>query len=141
MSKIEMYIDSLRVSLMNYQRTLILKEKEGKRVLAMFISAEGADAISMELKKIPPPAHLTHDFICSIITRLGATLKYVIIDRLSQETFYAKAVMERESEPIEIDSRPSDAIAIALRAGVPIYVTEEILSKGGVTIDTANGNT
>ena len=141
MSKIEMYIDSLRVSLMNYQRTLILKEKGGKRVLAMFVSADGGDTISMELQKIQTSTRLTPDFICAIITSLGATLKYIVVDKLVQETFYAKAGLEHGSENIEIDCRPSDAFAIALRAGAPIYVTEELLSKAGVTIDNGDGNT
>ncbi len=141
MSNIEMYIDSIRVSLMTYEKALMLKEKEGKRALAIYISTDVADVISMLLRKIPPPEHFTHDFICSIITRLGATLKCVIVDILSQETFYAKAILEHGNENIEIDCRPGDALAIALRAGVPIYVAEEILSKAGGAIDTGPSNT
>jgi bifunctional DNase/RNase len=141
MNKIEMYRDSLQVSLMNYQRTVILKEKDGKRVLVIFISADGAKAIKMLLQNNPVAPNLANDFIYDIINKLGATLKYVVVDKLVQETFYAKTVIDHGSENIEIDCRPSDAFAIALRAGVPIYVTEEILSKVGVTLDSESADT
>ena len=135
MAKIEMVIDSVRVALIDYQRAVILKEKAGERHLPMWVDVAQADAIATGLQEARSSKPLTHDFICSIISNLGAALKYVVVDELVQETFHAKAFLEREGEVIEIDCRPSDAIATALRAEVPIFVTEEILIKAGVKVD------
>ncbi len=138
MGKIEMVIDSINVALINYQRAIILKEKEGQRYLPMWVGAAEADAILTGLQNAPVSEPLTHDFVCSIISNLGAVLKYVNIYELRGETYYAKAFLKRESEIIEIDCRPSDAFATALRAGVPICVAEEILIKSGITLDETN---
>ena len=135
MAKIEMVIDSVRVALINYQRVVILKEKDGERYLPMWIDGVQGDAIATGLQEVYSPKPLTHDFICSIISNLGAVLKYVVVDELTEETFHAKALLEREGKIIEIDCRPSDAFATAVRADAPIFVTEEILMKSGVTVD------
>ena len=135
MSKIEMIIDSVRVSLMNYQRAIILKEKGGERYLPMWVDGAQADAITTGLQEASSSKPLTHDFICSIISKLGAVLKYVVVDELTDETFYTKAILEREGNVIEIDCRPSDAFATAIRSKAPIFVTEEILKESGITAD------
>jgi len=135
MSKIEMIIDSVRVSLMNYQRAIILKEKGGERYLPMWVDGAQADAITTGLQKACSSRPLTHDFICSIISKLGAALKYVVVDELLQETYHAKAFLEKEGKAIEIDCRPSDAFATAIRVGAPIFVTEKILQEVGVSTD------
>lgn len=135
MSKIEMIIDSVRVALINYQRAVILKEKAGERYLPMWVGATQADAIASGLQKTHSSELLTHDFVCSIISSLGARFKYTVVDNLIDETYYAKAFLEREGEAIVIDCRPSDAFATAIRANAPIFVTEEIISKAGVTVD------
>jgi len=135
MGNIEMIIDSTRVALINYQRAVMLKEKDGERYLPMWVGGYEADAIATGLLKASASGPLTHDFICSIISKLGATLKYVLVHKLIQETFYAKAFLEREGKAIEIDCRPSDAFAVAVRAGAPIFVTEEILKEAGITVD------
>ncbi len=129
MAKIEMVIDSVNLALIDYQRAIILKEKEGQRYLPMWVGAAEADAILAGLQNAPVSEPLTHDFVCSIISNLGAVLKYVNVYELRGETYHAKAFLERETKVIEIDCRPSDAFAIALRAGVPIFVAEEILGK------------
>ena len=138
MANIEMVIDSVRVALINYQRAVILKEKDGERYLPMWIDVAQADAIATGLQKAYSSKPLTHDFICSIISNLGAELKYVVVDELTEETFHAKAFLEREGNVIEIDCRPSDAFATALRAEAPIFVTEEILKESGITTDEIN---
>ncbi len=135
MAKTEMIIDSVRVSLINYQRAIILKEKGGERYLPMWIGATEVDAIATGLLKASASGPLTHEFICSIISKLGATLEYVLVYKLIQETFHAKAFLEREGKVIEIDCRPSDAFATAIRVDAPIFVAEEILTKSGVTVD------
>ena len=133
MARAEMVIDSVRVALINYQRAVILKEKAGERHLPMWVDGAQADAIATGLQEARSSKLLTHDFICSIISNLGAVLKYVIVDKLIDETFYAKAFLEREGKVIEIDCRPSDAFATAVRAEAPIFVTEEVLEKAGLT--------
>jgi hypothetical protein len=138
MTKIEMVIDSIRVSLIDYQRVVMLKEKAGERYLPMWIDAAQGDAIATGLQKAHSPEMLTHDFICSIISSLGAVVKYVVVTEFAEETFSAKALLEREGRVIEIDCRPSDAFATALRAEAPIFVTEEVLEKAGLTTGEIN---
>ncbi len=136
MDNVEMVIDSVRVSLLNYQRAVILKEKAGERYLPMWVGAYEGDAISTGLLKVNASASgpLVHDLVCSIISKLGAALKYVVVDKFIQETFRAKVFLEREGEDFEIDCRPSDASAIAIRESAPVYVTEEILKEVGLTL-------
>lgn len=88
MDHIEMIIDSVRVALINYQRAVILKEKAGERHLPMWVDGAQADAIATGLQEARSSKPLTHDFICSIISDLGAVLKYVIVDRLIEDTFH-----------------------------------------------------
>lgn len=133
MTSVEMTIDSVRLSLINYQRTVILKEKGGERYLPIWIDAAQGDALAIELQNVTVSDPLPHYFVLSIINKLGAVLKYVIIYELKGETYRAKAILEREGR-IEIDCRPSDAFAVAVRANAPIFVTEEILMKSGVTV-------
>lgn len=135
MTKVEMVIDSVRVALINYQRAVILKEKAGERHLPMWVDGAQADAIATGLQKARSSKPLTHDFICSIINDLGDVLKYVIVGRLIEATFHAKAFLEREGKVIEVNCRPSDGIATALKAETPIFVTEAILKKAGIKVD------
>ena len=135
MSEVEMVIDSINVALMDYRRAVILKEKGGERYLPMWVAADQADTILTRPSKVTPLEPLTHDFICSLIRKLGAVLKYVVVDELTRETFHAKAFLEREGNVIEVDCRPSDAFATAIRGNAPIFVTEEILVKSGVALD------
>ena len=136
MAQVEMTVDSVRVALINYQRAVILKEKNEERYLPIWVGAYEADAIATGLLKINACASgpLIHDFVCSVISKLGATLKYVVVDKFIQDTFHAKVFLEREGETLEIDCRPSDAFATAIRAGAPIYVTEKILKEAGLTL-------
>jgi bifunctional DNase/RNase len=133
MPKVEMNIDSLRVSLMTYQRCVILKEKSGNRVLPMWISSHGGDTIQSYLQDVQTSSYPTPDFVFDVIT--GADLKWVIVDRCEKENYYAKAILEHEKEVLEIDCQPSDAFALALKAKASIYVSEEILSQASVIID------
>jgi len=135
LSRVEMVIDSVNVALKDYQRAVVLKEKDGERYLPMWVAADQADAILTGLSKVTPPEPLTHDFIYAIIVNLGAVLKHIIVHKLAGDTYHAKAFIERGGQIIEIDCRPSDAIATAIRSNAPIFVTEEILLKMGVAID------
>lgn len=107
----------------------------GCQVIKFYLAALQADAIARKLQNVYDPEPLTHDFICSIIENLGAVLKYVTVCELKGDTYHAKAVLERENKSIEIDCRPSDAFAVAVRTGAPIFIAEEVLIKSGVMID------
>ena len=132
---VEMTIESIRVSLMNYQRVVILKEKESDRYLPIWIGPAEADAIAVRLQEVAVARPLTHDLLRSIIDSLGASVECVIVSDLSNDTFFARIMLQADGRNLEIDSRPSDAIALAVRAQVPIFAEEAVLEKAGVTLD------
>ena len=136
---IEMNIDSIRVSLMNYQRVVILKEKIAERYLPIWIGPAEADAIAVCLQGVTVPRPLTHDLLRSVIDALGATVNSIIVSDLKNDTFYAKVILNVDGGQLEIDSRPSDALALAVRAEVPIYAEETVLDKAGVILDKETG--
>ena len=132
---VEMTIESIRVSLMNYQRVVILKEKTSDRYLPIWIGPPEADAIAVRLQDVAVARPLTHDLLRQVIESLGAQITHVLVSDLSNDTFYAKILLEVNGSALEVDSRPSDAIALAVRARVPIYADENVLSKAGVLLD------
>ncbi len=136
---IEMTIDSIRVSLMNYQRVVILKEKAADRYLPIWIGLAEADAIAVKLQDIAVPRPLTHDLLTSVLKALGAVVDYIIVNDLRNDTFYAKINLSVDGKRLEIDSRPSDAIALAVRVKAPIYAEESVLEKAGIEIDRETG--
>ena len=111
---IEMTIDSIRVSLMNYQRVVILKEKMAERYLPIWIGPAEADAIAVRLQGVTVPRPLTHDLLHSVIDALGATINSIIVSDLKNDTFYAKIMLNADGGLLEVDSRPSDALAPAV---------------------------
>ncbi len=142
MANIEMIIDSIRVSLMNYQRVVILKEKKGVRYLPIWIGPAEADAIAVRVQNVSLsiPLTQTHDFTCAAIEASGGSVQSAIIDELENYTFYAKIVLRvHDGGQKEIDCRPSDALALAVRKNVPIYVDEEVLKKAGILLDKETG--
>jgi len=132
---IEMSIESIRVSLVNYQRVVILKEKGMERYLPIWIGPAEADAIAVRLQEVAVARPLTHDLLRSVIDALGARINSVIVNDLANDTFYARVLLDVDGRSVEIDSRPSDAIALAVRAEVPIYAEESVLDKAGVILD------
>jgi hypothetical protein len=111
---------------------LILKESNGKRKLPIIIGAFEAQSIALELEGMRPPRPLTHDLLKNVIDTFAVSLNEVCISELRDGTFYAKLSVEGVSETKEIDSRPSDAIALAVRFGAPIYVEENVLQEAGI---------
>ena len=109
---------------------LILQESGGMRRLSILIGADLAQAIALELETIKPPRPITHDLMKSVLDALGVNLVEVIISDLRDGTFYAS--LKFDATPAEIDARPSDAIALAIRCGAPIYVAESVLTEAGV---------
>jgi len=136
---IEMTIDSIRVSVMNYQRVVILKEKYSNRYLPIWIGPAEADAIAVKLQNMELTRPLTHDLLQSVIVSLGAKPDFVVVNDLQKDTFYAKLTLKVNGEEIEIDSRPSDALALAVRADIPIYAEESVLAKAGIILDEDAG--
>ncbi len=132
---VELTIESIRVSLMNYQRVVILKEKETDRYLPIWIGPAEADAIAVRLQDVSVARPLTHDLLRTIIDTLGATVVHILVCDLSNDTFFARIALEVNGKTMEIDSRPSDAIALAVRAKVSIFVEEAVLEKAGVRLD------
>jgi len=136
---IEMVVDSIRVSLMNYQRVVILKEKMAERYLPIWIGPAEADAIAVKLQGVNVPRPLTHDLLHSVIGALGANIESIVVSDLKNDTFYAKINLSVDGEQMEIDSRPSDALALAVRAEVPIYADESVLDKAAILLDRETG--
>jgi hypothetical protein len=136
---IEMTIDSIRVSLMNYQRVVILKEKESNRYLPIWIGPAEADAIAVKLQNVELSRPLTHDLLQSVITTLGASVDYIVVNGLKDDTFYANLALSVDGMKLDVDSRPSDALALAVRVGAPIYAEEAVLDKAGIVLEEEVG--
>jgi bifunctional DNase/RNase len=136
---IEMSVDSIRVSLMNYQRVVILKEKEADRYLPIWIGPSEADAIAIKLQGVNVPRPLTHDLLHSMIDSLGASVNCITVNELKNDTFYARITLDVDGGQLEVDSRPSDALALAVRVEVPIFVEESVMDKAGILLDKETG--
>lgn len=132
---VELTIESIRVSLMNYQRVVILKDKASDRYLPIWIGPAEADAIAVRLQEVSVARPLTHDLLRSVIDALGAQVSSVVVNDLANDTFYARIVLDVDGKSMEIDSRPSDAIALAVRVKAPIYAEDAVLEKAGVLLD------
>jgi bifunctional DNase/RNase len=132
---IKVTIDSVRASLLSQHRVVVLKEEGMERYLAIWIGPYEADAITIKLQGIEVARPLTHDMVQQTIERLGASVSHVLVNDLHDDTFYARVVLDREGERIELDSRPSDAIALAVRVQAPIFVAESVMEQAGVVPD------
>ena len=130
---IEVKIDSVRVSLMSQHRIVVLRETDSPRFLPIWIGPFEADAITIELQGVEVTRPLTHDLLKAIIVKLGAEVERVTITDLRNETFYAQITLRVNGRIMEIDSRPSDAIALAVRSRVPVYVMEEVMEQAAIT--------
>lgn len=129
---VEVTIDSIRVSLMSQNRIVVLREEDGERFIPIWIGPAEADAITIQLQGMEPPRPLTHDLIRSVIESLGGEVLNVVIRNLEKQIYYAKIVLDVDGDAIEIDSRPSDAIALAVRVSAPIYISEEVMDQAGM---------
>jgi len=129
---IEVLIDSVRVSLMSQHRIVVLREEGGTRYLPIWIGPFEADAITIQLQGIEVSRPMTHDLLRDLIETLDGEISHVIINDLQNDTFYAKIVLEARGGTVEIDSRPSDAVALAVRMDAPIYVADDVMEKAGM---------
>ena len=139
MANIEMVIDGIRVSLMNQQRVVILKEKDGTRYLPIWIGPAEADAIAVKMQGVSLSRPLTHDFMCVAVDALGGSFQSVLVNKLENDTFYAQVVLQARGGQKEIDCRPSDALAVAVRKDVPIFADEKVLKLAGILLDDETG--
>jgi len=124
-------IDSIRVSLVSPHRIVVLKDGE-ERFLPIWIGPFEADAISIALQGNQVARPLTHDLLKTVIHEAGGTLSHIAVVDLREDTFYAQIVMQMNGKRVEIDSRPSDAIALAVRLQIPIYVAEAVMDKASI---------
>ncbi len=120
---------------MSHHRVVILKDlqAEEERLLPIWIGPFEADAITIQLQGQEVARPLTHDLLKSAVAALGASISHVVVTNLDEGTFYANVVLLRNGEEIEIDARPSDAIALAVRVQAPIYVEEAVLERAAIT--------
>ena len=127
---VQMEVSKIRIDERRGEQVVVLKERSGNRFLPIIIGISEVTAIKMKISGIQPPRPLTHDLLKDTIAQLGATLQRVVITKLEFNTFFAKLVLQtREGQVCEVDARPSDSIAVALRADAPIFVAEEVLNQ------------
>jgi uncharacterized protein len=132
---VEMQIESVRVHMLSNRHVVILKDAEGDRYLPIWIGAWEASAIAMRLQGLSAERPLTHDLFAAALDRLGVRVERVVISELSEETYHARIHLERDGVQVEIDARPSDALALAVRAEVQIFAAEDVLAQAGLSAD------
>ncbi|NQT75540.1 MAG: bifunctional nuclease family protein [Candidatus Omnitrophica bacterium] len=125
---VEMELNKIRIDENRGEQVIVLKEKAGDRILPIVIGIMEVTAIKMKISGLTPPRPMTHDLLCNTIKQLGAKIDKIVITNLQQNTFFAKLILQINGTFKEVDARPSDSIAIALRAKAPIFVDEAVLS-------------
>jgi uncharacterized protein len=126
---IEMKIKGLMIDPVTQMPIIMLRDPKSDAVLPIWVGLYEANAIALQLEKISTPRPMTHDLLKSVLTQLNATVEKIVITELKENTFYALIHLLRDGKPLTVDSRPSDAIALALRAEAPIFVEEDVIAK------------
>lgn len=137
---IEVVVESVRVHMLSSRHVVILKDGARDRYLPIWIGPWEASAIAMRLQGIAPERPLTHDLFASVLGELGVRLERVVISSLAEETFHARLVLVGADVRRVVDARPSDAIALAVRVGAPIYAAAEVLDQAALAADAADGD-
>lgn len=132
---VELVIDSIRVNVLSFQRVVILRVKESDRYLPIWIGASEADSIALKLQDVDVPRPMTHDLMIEAICAIGADISHVVISDLNDDTFYAKIVIRHQNVSREIDARPSDALALAVRMEIPIYAEKSVIEQAAVEME------
>lgn len=135
----EVIIDRIGLSPENYRAVVLLKEKTSERYLPIWIGNAEANAIAVRVQRVTVERPLSHDLLYSIISKLDARVDSVIINDLKDDTFYGEIVLNAAEGEMEVDCRPSDALALAVRAEVPIFAEDTVLDKAGLLIDEESG--
>jgi uncharacterized protein len=131
---IELNLVGVRVELPSNQPIVLLKEREGERYLPIWIGAMEATAIAFALQGIQTQRPMTHDLLKNVLEEIQVQVERIVITELKEGTFYAVIVMSRNGTKYEVSSRPSDAIALAVRVNVPIFAQEEVLTEASIVI-------
>jgi len=127
-------VESVRINLANNSRVVILKDSKIERYLLIWIGETESLAIASELQGAHYERPLTHDLLYTIVGRLGAEVTEIVINNLEGDVFYALITLQQGSTTLQIDARPSDAIALAVRAGAQIYVEEDVMTQAALTV-------
>lgn len=132
----QMTVDSIRVHMPTSQHVVILKEKEADRFLPIWIGLNEANAIALRITGVTPDRPITHDLLCNVLSSADVAVERVLVTSLSNDVFFARIVATQDGRSLDIDARPSDAIAVAVRVGAAIFVADEVLDKAGVLPDS-----
>lgn len=130
---LQMRVDKVAMEVEGEQGVVILKDLEGRRLLPIWIGILEATAIALEVEGIKPARPLTHDLLKNVLESLGVEVSMVLIHDLKDNTFYGQVILRAGDTTIEMDSRPSDAIALALRTHAPIFVSERVIEQAGIS--------
>lgn len=133
----EMVVESVRVHMLSSQHVVILRDTEHDRYLPIWIGPWEANAIAMRLQGVTPERPMTHDLFSQALDELGVTVKQIIVSDLAEDTFRARLLLQLDGRELDLDARPSDAIALAVRTGVPIFATDSVLDRAGVIPESA----
>ena len=131
----ELEIESIRVRQETKQRAIVLRVKESDLYLPIFIGHFEVEAIRLKLMDVEVPRPMTHDLLGSVIGNLGASVQRIIVSELKNDTFFAKIVVDYNGSSIEIDSRPSDDLALAVRTNARIFAEDDVVERAGVSLD------
>jgi len=137
---LELEIESIRVRQETQQRAVVLKVKDSDLYLPIFIGPFEVEAIRFKLMDVEVQRPMTHDLLGSVIGDLGATIESIVVSDLINDPFFAKIVINYNGNVVEVDSRPSDAIALAVRANAPIFASDDVIEKAAVTLAVENSD-
>jgi uncharacterized protein len=128
----EMIVESVRVHMLSSQHVVILRDSRRERYLPIWIGPWEANAIAMRLQGVSPERPMTHDLFANTLAEVGATIRQIVVSDLADDTFRARLYIEVDGREVDVDARPSDAIALAVRVGVPIFATDAVLDRAAV---------
>jgi bifunctional DNase/RNase len=131
--EVEMKIRGLMMDPVTNMPIVVLKDAKGSAVLPIWVGIYEANAIALEIEKVSTPRPMTHDLIKNVLLGLDTNVRKVVVSELKDDTFYALIWLENEGQAIAVDSRPSDALALALRVDCPIFVEEEVLKNSKIS--------
>jgi bifunctional DNase/RNase len=136
---IEVAVDSIRVHMPSGQHVVFLKEKQAERFLPIWIGSFEANAIAFKITNVTPERPVTHDLMATTFGELGIAVTRIVVTSLSEEVYYARLHIRQNGRDLDIDSRPSDAIALAVRFDCPIFVASDVLDKAGIIPEKEDG--
>ena len=129
MAIVEMELNKIRIDENRGEQVIVLKEKGGDRFLPIVIGIMEVTSIKMKISGVIPPRPMTHDLLYAVIKQTGSTLEKVVVTKLENDTFFAKIILRVDGRVEEVDARPSDSIALAIRANAPIFAEEQVLNS------------